>query len=110
MVRTSSCVTLGMLVRSLSDRPSWLVAVALVLTFAAGALVTAAVLHRGDDRCAVPAGLDAATQASLASRAMACRDLEHHRISLAEYRLLIGVDHPPAPPPMQWDASVRAFS
>jgi hypothetical protein len=79
---------------------------ATLATLAAVGLAGLFVLHR--DPCAVPPGVTTTDAVSI--RAMTCEDLEHHRISLAEYRTLIGVDLPPAPPVPQWASSVRSFS
>jgi hypothetical protein len=87
---------------------------ATLATLTAVTLAGIVVIHRDD--CALPAGtsaLDPSAQAAIATHAMACHDLQHDRITLAEYRLLIGVDtppRPPAPPPPQWASSVRALS
>jgi hypothetical protein len=68
------------------------------------------------DTCALPpnvASLDAQAQLALTRHAMACRDLEAGRITLTEYRALIGAELPAAPPPtvtVQWASSVRAVS
>jgi hypothetical protein len=65
--------------------------------------------HHDDDGCAMPPGV---TDTSVALRSMACHDVEHGRISMADYRKLVGVDQPPAPAThnVQWAATVRAFS
>ena len=69
------------------------------------------------DPCALPSGaasLDEPAQVELARHAMACRDLENGRITLDDYRALIGVAiAPPAapePPQVMWASSVRAVS
>jgi hypothetical protein len=57
----------------------------------------------------VPPGV---TDPGVAQHAMACRDLEAGRITLADYRRLIGADVPPVPPAphVQWASAVRAVS
>ena len=71
---------------------------------------------RPDDGCGLPPGAAAlapSAQGDIARHTMACRDLEHGRITLAEYRRLIGVTVapvPPAPPQPVWASSVRAVS
>jgi hypothetical protein len=67
------------------------------------------------DDCALPAGtatLAPAAQAEIARHLMACRDLEHGRISRDDYRMMIGATVPPTPPveTIQWASSVRAVS
>jgi hypothetical protein len=70
------------------------------------------------DECALPSGasaLDAQSQLVLAQRAAACRDLQRGRITLDEYRALIGIGAPtiaiePEPETVQWASSVRAVS
>ena len=81
-----------------------------LVAFAASTVVIAAKLVESrDESCGVPPGV---TDPRVALHAMACRDLEHGRITLAEYRHLIGLDQPPAPlaPRVQWANSVRAVS
>ncbi|MDB4953386.1 MAG: uncharacterized protein JWO36_955 [Myxococcales bacterium] len=81
-------------------------ALATLATLASAGLAGLFVLRH--DPCALPPGVESTD--AVAMRAMACEDLEHHRISLADYRLLIGVDLPPAPPAPQWASTVRGFS
>jgi hypothetical protein len=90
---------------------------ATLTTFGAAAVATLATLFAVGiaqrvavqrDPCALPPGV--AGGAEIAGHAMACRDLEQHRISLAEYRRLIGLDLPPAPPQPTWASSVRSSS
>ena len=75
-----------------------------------------AIAERVDDGCALPAGAGAlapGAQAEVARHVMACRDLEHGRLTLAEYRRAIGVTAPPAPAPrpsVVWASSVLAVS
>ena len=81
----------------------------LVIAFSAStAIITTKLLEQRDESCAVPAGV---TDPGVAQRAMACRDFEHGRITLAEYRRAIGLDRPPVVVPrVQWASSVRAVS
>jgi hypothetical protein len=67
------------------------------------------------DVCALPAGtatLAPVAQGEIARHVMACRDLEHGRISRDDYRMMIGAAVPPTPPveTVQWASSVRAVS
>ena len=74
-------------------------------------LTTVVIAHR--DPCEVPAGagtLDPQAQGVIARQAMACRDLDRGRITLADYRQLLGLDQPKAPPPVAWASSVLAVS
>lgn len=84
---------------------------AALAALAAGLAASARVV---DDGCALPAGAAAlapGAQAEVVRHVMACRDLEHGRITLAEYRRAIGVTAPPAPrPAIVWASSVRAVS
>lgn len=72
------------------------------------------------DRCALPAGVDlhalgAAERDRVAERAMLCSDVEHGRLSAAEYRArLREMERRPAaappPPEVVWASSVRQVS
>jgi hypothetical protein len=70
------------------------------------AVIGAKLSEKRDESCSVPPGV---TDSSVAQHAMACRDLEGGRITLADYRKLIGLDQP-AGPKLQWASSVRAVS
>jgi hypothetical protein len=88
-----------------------LVAASLATLATLAAVGLAGVFVLRHDPCGLPPGLSEAAQDAVAAHAMACEDLEHHRISLAEYRALIGLDVPrPATPAVQWASSVRGFS
>jgi hypothetical protein len=70
-----------------------------------------------NEDCSLPAGaaqLAPAAQADIARHVLACRDLEHGRITRDEYRHLIGAELPsvPAsvPPPIVWASSVLGVS
>jgi hypothetical protein len=79
------------------------------------------------DRCALPAGIDFSLlqpvdQDYAMRRQLLCSDLEHNRISLADYQQRVralderprvepeAVISPPAPPALEWATSVRNFS
>ena len=82
----------------------------------AGALVVAG--RPRPDPCALPPGVSAlvpAAQSEVARHVLACRDLEHGRITRDDYRGLIGAKAAPAPAPaplpaIEWASSVRAVS
>jgi hypothetical protein len=82
---------------------------ALVTIATATTILVARLVEQRDESCGVPPGV---TDPVVAQHAMACRDLEHGRITLAEYRRLIGLDIPPPPPAphVQWASAVRAVS
>ena len=82
---------------------------ALVTIATATTILVARLVEQRDESCGVPPGV---TDPTIARHAMACRDLEHGRITLAEYRRMIGLDVPPPPPAphVQWASSVRAVS
>lgn len=87
------------------------------LTFATCATLTAIGVWRlaPADDCGLPAGtatLSPVAQGDIARHVMACRDLEHGRISRDDYRRMIGATLPTAPPieTIQWASSVRAVS
>ena len=86
-----------------------LVGTTLVAVAVSTVVIAAKLIDQRDESCGVPPGV---TDPGVARHAMACRDLEHGRITLAEYRRLIGLDLPPAPPAphVQWASSVRAVS
>ena len=74
---------------------------------------------RGADPCAIPGGtatLAPSAQGEIARHAMACRDLDHGRITTGDYRRLLGLDTPQPvaqvspPPAIEWASSVRAVS
>lgn len=92
---------------------------------ATGLAITAAITRRAPaaaaiDPCALPAGLDLGAlperdRTFLARHAIACSDLDHGRISAAEYRLTLkALDlaalAPPAPAAPVWATRVRGFS
>jgi hypothetical protein len=64
------------------------------------------------DDCALPgiAQLEPHAQADAARHVLACRDLEHGRITAADYRKLLGLDAPAPTPAIEWASSVRAVS
>ena len=72
------------------------------------AIITARLVEARDESCGVPPGV---TDPAVAQHAMACKDLEHGRITLAEYRRAIGLERAVAAPSrVQWASSVTAFS
>jgi hypothetical protein len=102
-----------------------LFASAAALIFAAGLFAVRSLSGepiRSSDPCALPAGIDvralgASERDRVAERAMMCTDLEHGRISAAEYRArLVALDRrtaesPPAPvAEVVWASSVRDVS
>jgi hypothetical protein len=64
------------------------------------------------DDCALPgmAQLEPHAQAEAVRHVLACRDLEHGRISPSDYRKLLGLDAPQLAPAVEWASSVRAVS
>jgi hypothetical protein len=88
---------------------------ALVLSSLAS-LATIAALARSEagDGCELPAGaslLDPQAQAAVAQHVLACRDLEHHRITVDDYKKLIGATRAqPTQPAILWASRVVAVS
>ena len=101
-----------------------LLAGAAALVFAAGLMTGWSLPHEPDaltDRCALPGGVDLAAlgvpqRDRLARRAMMCADLEHGRITAAEYRDKVDALERPAAqavealPDSVWASSVLGFS
>jgi hypothetical protein len=83
-----------------------LVGTSLVAFGLSTAVIGAKLVEQRGESCSVPPGV---TDPAVAQHAMACRDLESGRITMVEYRLLIGLELPPAPH-IQWASSVRAVS
>lgn len=89
--------------------------VAVTLAFGAGLSLRAPAAPAADP-CALPGGialepLSAVDRSWLAHRAIACSDLTHGRIDRAAYRTAVTVAAPPpAPPAVEWAASVLGVS
>lgn len=86
-----------------------LVSTAIVAFGISSAVIAAKLVDQRTESCGVPPGV---TDPAVAQHAMACHDLEAGRITLPEYRRLIGLDRPipPPAPHVQWASSVRAVS
>jgi hypothetical protein len=83
-----------------------------VCAFAAVAGCWIAAVSTPTDDCAL-AGmtqLEPHAQAEAVRHVLACRDLEHGRITVADYRKLLGLDAPARAAAIEWASSVRAVS